>query len=981
MKENKVVRWSKTAVTNDGTSLLTEFAAGRILDITSAYGSICGPEEDLFDLHELADGKAHPLTIESVIRTAESVTATIQVTSLGNQAPYKLERIGIYAVARDPGEPKDDAGGGAIQDEKMLMVVEDTEDENGSKGVTIPAEADQLYTFKLYVVLTITNKERLEVSISSAGIATLGAVADAIKQHNEDPQAHSAAIGAHNADPEAHPILTARMQATETALNGSATITGKSDPTAETVGMVGQHYINTDTGKEFVCTAETDEGYTWEPWDTGGKSLRQIVDEAAATAANAKEVADGAAQAIAAVQNTISVIPSQSGSLTYNKGAQKPSWNNFSTEMMDVTYGEDRTPEADFTGEVNAGTYKAYFKPKEKYTWGDKTSDEKEVVWTIQRATISATPSPAGTLTYTGEAQAPTWQNFNEEQLTKTEEPQTDAGLHSTTFTPTANYQWSGGDTSARAVQWTIERAVVSDVPTQSSALTYTGASQSPTWDGYDSAKLSISGDTSGVNAGSYTAKFTPTKNYQWGNGGTEARDASWAIRKAAGRLSLDKTSLKLGTAATFGTITVDRDGDGAISAKSSDTKIATVSVSGNTVLVTGVDTGNATITISVAEGTNYAAPADKKVSTAVDFSDVVGVCWNKTTSTALTRLTTANDPNGLVTVDITTNPTPAVGTSAGSSPFDNLMPWKGMEEYNIINNAVSHKRGDTGFSRTSYDTVVFIPEFWFKIVESGGKRYFYISNSAKTGFTKHPGSGKYVGRYNTANSGGYVSKSGLAPQVSMTRATARTQSKAKGSKWSQYDYASWSAVWLLYLVEFADWDSQSKIGRGYVDGNSSAIKSGGTDSMAYHTGRAAGTDGKTAVQYRHIENPWGNVWEWIDGANVSERKAYICTNPANYADDTTTNYTDAGVTLPSSGWTKDLGLSGNFPWAYLPNTNGGSETTCIPDYLSSYTGWRVLVVGGYWGNASYAGLFYFDASVTSSSTSSDIGARLLFHP
>lgn len=108
------------------------------------------------------------------------------------------------------------------------MVVEDEADENGSKGVTIPAETDQLYTFKLYVVLTITNQDRLEVSISAAGIATIGAIHDAIKEHNEDPEAHPGlmdeAIGAHDADTDAHPALTARVRAAELALNGKESV-------------------------------------------------------------------------------------------------------------------------------------------------------------------------------------------------------------------------------------------------------------------------------------------------------------------------------------------------------------------------------------------------------------------------------------------------------------------------------------------------------------------------------------------------------------------------------------------------------------------------------------------------------------------------------------------------------------------------------------------------------------------------------------
>lgn len=992
MEENKVTpRWSKAVVTDIGTAMLAEYAAGRILDITAAYGSI-GADDNLIELKELPDGRAHPLTIESVTRADNSVTACIQVTSLGNSTPYKMERVGLYAITKDPGEAQepDVPGGGALLDDKLLMVIEDTEDEQGRKGVTIPAETDQLYTFKLYAVLTITNKDRLEASVSTAGIATLGAIDDAIEEHNKDPEAHpglmDAAIKAHNASQSAHPSLTARIRAAELAMNGKETIIRDGDPISTTVGAKGQHYINLKTGTEWECTNVNEGVYTWEQVDYTSenfKSMRTVLEETAATAKQAKDVADGAAAAIAAVQNTISVIPSQSGNLTYTGSAQTPSWNNFSAEMMTVTYGDPDNPEAriaasDFTGRTAAGTYKAYFTPKGDYTWGDKSKTEKEVLWTIQKAVIPTMPSVTGTLTYTGEAQAPTWQGFNPSQLTKTETAQTNAGTYSTTFTPTANYKWPDGSSDAKTVPWTIGRATVAAVPEQSGSLTYTGSVQTPTWSGYDSTKLTMSGDTTGTNAGGYNASFTPTSNYQWSGGGTGAKTAPWSIGKAAGSLTLDKTSMALISSATFGTITVNRAGDGAISAQSSNSNVATVSVSGNTVLVTGVADGSATITIKVAAGSNHTAPQNKTCSVTVDFSNVFGVCWNKTSSTALTRLTTSNDPNNLVTVNITGNPSPAVGTGAGSSPFDAYAPWKDMEEYNIINNAVSHKRGDAGFSRTSYDTMVYIPEFWFKITESGGKRYFYISSGAKNGFTKHPGSGKYVARYNTIN--GYYSKSGAAPLGNMTRGTARTQSKAKGSKWSQYDFASWNAVWLLYLVEFADWNSQAKIGRGNVD-TSSIQNNGGTDSMTYHTGRAAGTDGQTQVQYRHIENPWGNIWEWIDGINFSERAVHVCTNRANYADDTTTNYTAAGVTLCTDGWIKDLGMSNNFPWAFLPNTNGGSETTYIGDYVSSHAGWRVLMVGGVCGSASNAGLFYFSADYTSSYAGGGFGARLLYHP
>lgn len=404
----------------------------------------------------------------------------------------------------------------------------------------------------------------------------------------------------------------------------------------------------------------------------------------------------------------------------------------------------------------------------------------------------------------------------------------------------------------------------------------------------------------------------------------------------------------------------------------------ATAVVTGFSYAPEGPLTENDTmITVSYME-TGVTAMTEQPIFVSAD--SVIGVVWDTSNpATAMTRLTIDSDPNGLVTIDITKEPVPAVGNGEGSSPFDSYAPWKDMEEYNIIDNVVTYKRGDAGFSRSDYDTVVYVPEFWYKALLVSGKQYFYVSAAEKEGFEKHPGSGKYVGRYKTGP--GYVSKTGTAPLVSITRAAARTGSAAKGDKWSQYDFASWGAAEFLFRVEFADWDSQSKVGRGYVDGNSAAINNGGTDSMIYHTGRAAGEDGKTAVQYRHIENPWGNVYEWIDGINFNACAAYICLDRTKFADDTSSNYTSAGVTLPSGGWIKSLGISNNASWAFLPNADWGSDATYVPDYVYSSIGWCVLRVGGYWSGRSSTGLWCFYASYNSSASNASSGARLLYNP
>ena len=178
------------------------------------------------------------------------------------------------------------------------------------------------------------------------------------------------------------------------------------------------------------------------------------------------------------------------------------------------------------------------------------------------------------------------------------------------------------GITKTTTLSVTVERKSIATVPSQSGTLTYTGSAQSPSWSNYNSAQLTLGGVTSGTNAGSYNATFTPTENYRWSDGSTEAKSVAWSIGKAAGSLSISPTSMTLDTTNKTKTITVTRAGDGAITASSSNTAAATVSVSGNKVTVTGKANGSATITVSVAAGTNHNAPANKTCAVTVSFLD-----------------------------------------------------------------------------------------------------------------------------------------------------------------------------------------------------------------------------------------------------------------------------------------------------------------------------------------------------------------------
>ena len=719
-----------------------------------------------------------------------------------------------------------------------------------------------------------------------------------------------------------------------------------------------------------------------------------------------------AVQAITVERGTISV-PTVSGSLTYNGQAQSPTLTGYDADKM-VLSGD--------TSGTNAGSYTAVVTPTEQYKWADGSTEAKDIQWSIAKATPSITFDPASVsldTSTTSQAVAVTYTGDGTLSAQSDNSGVATASLEGTTLTVTGvetgntaiqvsasegtNYTAASASLSV-AVQFAI---IIPVVPTQSGSLTYKPYTlQTVSWNNYDPDQLTIGGSVKGTNAGTYTATFTPKPGYQWWDGTTETKNATWTIRQANNSATFypdDTQTLNANKRSVTITVTPQY---GEISASWMDpdySQYADISVDNSSAVSDGycyitvsakkqvpAEIGKIGYYVETEGSTNYVTVNYGKYVKIESLTSVFGVSWDSSQpSTALTRLTKANDPNKLVTVDITTEPVPAVGTGSGSSPFDNYMPWMGMEEYNIINTSgkVLNKKGESGFTRTniSVPVMVKIPEFYYKIEKSGSIFRYYVADGPVDGLSLHPGSGdNYLGRYEAgeASSGtmGLIlaSYSGTTPSVSKTRSTFRDYARNMASGFQLRDIAAWCAYDLLYLVEYADWEGQKKIAQGLVN-NPSVNKTGLTDAMVYHTGRANSSD-NSAVQYRWIENPWGNVREWVDGINFQNRTAYICTDPTKYADDTTANYTSTGVTLSSTtGWIKGLGLSTDFPWAYLPNEPGGSSTTYIPDYMYSGGGWRVLNVGGSYSKRLNGGQFYFDASNTSSDKNSDLGARLQF--
>lgn len=322
-------------------------------------------------------------------------------------------------------------------------------------------------------------------------------------------------------------------------------------------------------------------------------------------------------------------------------------------------------------------------------------------------------------------------------------------------------------------------------------------------------------------------------------------------------------------------------------------------------------------------------------------------------------------------------DPTPATSLNgSGLSPFDSIMPWAGMKRYNIINGAVSYSQDDAGFSQTDYDTVVYIPVFYYRAEkDTTQQRWTWaISPTAQEGFVKHPGSGRYVGRYHTSgDSNGVFSKSGVVPMVNTSQTNSRTYSHNKGTSWYMFDLASWSAIQMLYLVEFANFDSQTVLGTGYAGVTSAVAAGGGTDSAAYHTLKISGGHN----QYRWIEDPYSNCIDWIDGFMGDTSATYAS---ASYS----TGLNSLGFALPASGAIRGFGYSNNASWAFIPDASDSGNsvyTTYVCDRVNSSIGTNPACVGGSYDYAASCGFFFVRANVAASYTNTNIGSRLIFIP
>lgn len=346
-------------------------------------------------------------------------------------------------------------------------------------------------------------------------------------------------------------------------------------------------------------------------------------------------------------------------------------------------------------------------------------------------------------------------------------------------------------------------------------------------------------------------------------------------------------------------------------------------------------------------------------------------------------------------------------------------------------------------FASKDYASMVEIPDHWYRIYITGTKFKMMLSSIPLPGY-KHI-SKFYIGSSeaqmlrslgllmsdktnstdtrggdNTAEwDGTYRSLLGC-PVTNLTRDQFRQAARKRGSGWEMYTYNAHKILFWLFAVEYATLDSQKpfnaqKDANGFAQGGlgpgptqmtdwanfnnaNPLIPCGytnefgnGSGEKAYVVKNASGGTHATlmANRYRGIENPFGHIWKYTDGANIQVTTGdsglsilWTTDDPSNFSDTSYTGYNKKGNICRTNGYAKKmlLGEDGDI----VATEIGGSSSTYWCDYYYTYTSanrMQVVLVGGHADNGANAGLAGVSTSNAPSAARRNLGSRLCFFP
>lgn len=256
-------------------------------------------------------------------------------------------------------------------------------------------------------------------------------------------------------------------------------------------------------------------------------------------------------------------------------------------------------------------------------------------------------------------------------------------------------------------------------------------------------------------------------------------------------------------------------------------------------------------------------------------------------------------------------------------------------------------------------------------------------------------------------------------PVTNLTRDQFRQAARKRGSGWEMYTYNAHKTLFWLFAVEYATLDSQKpfnaqKDANGFAQGGlgpgptqmtdwinfnntNPLIPCGYTNEFGNGSGEKAyvvknASDGTHATlmanRYRGIENPFGHIWKYTDGANIQVTTGdsglsilWTTDDPSNFSDTSYTGYDKKGNICRTNGYAKKmlLGEDGDI----IPTEVDGSSSTYWCDYYHTtitIDGIFVVLAGSSANGALGRGLASIYGGYTSNSAR-DIGTRLCFFP
>ena len=231
-----------------------------------------------------------------------------------------------------------------------------------------------------------------------------------------------------------------------------------------------------------------------------------------------------------------------------------------------------------------------------------------------------------------------------------------------------------------------------------------------------------------------------------------------------------------------------------------------------------------------------------------------------------------------------------------------------------------------------------------------------------------------------------------------------------KSSNWHLDTIQSVSANQLLMAIELGSFNTQTAIGMGIVynatsgSDNCSSL-TGSTSALGNVTGMAgetiydvAGTEtpfntnGKVAVSYRGMENPWGNIWKQVNGinfwgdGNMGGGQAYICSDFNFDESKHSGNYKSTGFSIANANnYISALGYgSEKYDWLFLPSEVLGNNALPVGDkcyVTANLNGYKIALHGAAWHSGDPSGDYNYSCANNVELVNNAVGGRLLYVP